>query len=159
MRKANEQEYDLINAYFRESGFQVNSNETVVYVSDNSKEVAEFIGVDTSNLSYEEILDSLDVQNVWYDGEESHQYYVIPTEEVPEGVRLSDEQWKDIFRNLSEMEEEDFYDGVVDWVEVLWLDSSDEYVLAYGEELFEDGFKTEGEAYERLHYLEQKLIK
>ena len=72
--------------------------------------------------------------------------------------RLSNEAWKDIFRNLQEMDEEDYYDGVVDWVEVLWLDSTDEWALAYGEELFEDGFKTEEEAQERLNYLERTLL-
>lgn len=73
--------------------------------------------------------------------------------------RLSNEAWENIFRNLNEMEEEDYYDGVMDWVEVIWLDSSDEWVLTYGEELFEDGFKSEKEAQERLNYLEKTLLK
>lgn len=72
--------------------------------------------------------------------------------------RLSLETWKDIFRNLKDMDEEDYYDGVVDWVESIWLDSTDEWCLAYGEELFEDGFKTEEEAQERLGYLENLLL-
>ncbi len=76
--------------------------------------------------------------------------------------RLSLETWENIFRNLQEMDEEDYYDGVVYWVEVIWLDNpdgKDEWVLAYGEELFEDGFKTEREAEERLNYLENSILK
>lgn len=72
--------------------------------------------------------------------------------------RLNNEQWKNIFRNLSELEEEDYYDGTVDWVEVLWLDSTDEWILAHGEELFEDGFKSEEEAQQRLNKLEKLLL-
>lgn len=68
--------------------------------------------------------------------------------------RLNVEMWKNIFTNLKEMDKEDYYDGVVDWVEVVWLDGTDEWCLCYGEELFEDGFKTEKEAQERLDYLE-----
>ena len=77
MRKANKQEYQLINSYFEETGWNIDSSEVIVFVSDNSEEVAKHIGIDTSNMNYDEILDSLDVPNVWYDGEQSHQYYVI----------------------------------------------------------------------------------
>jgi len=80
--------------------------------------------------------------------------YALNSKEV-EPQRLPLETWENIFRNLSEMEEEDYYDGVIDWVEVTWLDSSDEWVLNYGEELFEDGFKTEEEAMKRLDMLER----
>lgn len=73
--------------------------------------------------------------------------------------RLSLEEWKNIFNNLENMNKEDYYDGVVDWVEVMWLDGSDEWCLCYGEELFEDGFATEKEAQDRLNYLENQLIK
>jgi hypothetical protein len=72
--------------------------------------------------------------------------------------RLSLETWANIFRNLNEMDEEDYYDGEVSWVEVIWLDGTDEWVLAYGTELFEDGFKSEREAEQRLHELEQQLL-
>ena len=55
--------------------------------------------------------------------------------------RLTTKEWTNIFRNLNE-------------VEVLWLDSGDdspgEWALCYGEELFEDGFKSEEEACNRL---------
>lgn len=72
--------------------------------------------------------------------------------------RLNLDKWKDIFRNLNEMDKEDYYDGVVSWVEIHWLDSTDEWILCYGEELFEDGFKTEQAAQDRLNYLEQTLL-
>lgn len=73
--------------------------------------------------------------------------------------RLDNETWTNVFRNLKDMDKEDYYDGVVDWVEVMWLDSTDEWCLCHGEELFEDGFKTEKEAQDRLNYLENLLIK
>jgi hypothetical protein len=72
--------------------------------------------------------------------------------------RLPLETWVNIFRNLSEMTPEEYYDGVIDWVEVTWLDSDDEWCLNFGEELFEDGFKSEREAQERLNYLEKTLL-
>lgn len=43
-------------------------------------------------------------------------------------VRLSVDTWKNIFRNLQEMDEEDYYDGEIPWVEVSWLET-DEGVL------------------------------
>lgn len=75
--------------------------------------------------------------------------------------RLEMGTWKNIFRNLKDMDEEEYYDGVVDWVEVLWLDEVDglgEWVLCFGEELFEDGFETEKEALDRLAFLEKTLL-
>lgn len=72
--------------------------------------------------------------------------------------RLPNEAWVNIFRNLKEMKKEDYYDNEVSWVEVMWLDSTNEWVLCYGEELFEDGFKSEKEAQERLNNLEQTLL-
>ena len=74
--------------------------------------------------------------------------------------RLDDKTWKNIFDNLQNMDEEDYYDGVVDWVEIMWLDGEGkgEWALCYGEELFEDGFASEKEAQDRLNYLERKLL-
>lgn len=72
--------------------------------------------------------------------------------------RLNNEAWKNIFRNLQEMEPVDYYDGVVEWVEIVWLDGTDEWALVYGVELFEDGYKTENEARERLQALEVNLL-
>ena len=73
-------------------------------------------------------------------------------------IRLSLEAWGNIFRNLKDMAPDEYYDGVVDWVEVMWLDGTDEWCLCFGEELFEDGFKTEREAQERLDSLEKLLL-
>jgi len=56
--------------------------------------------------------------------------------------------WRNIFRNLSE---------VGGWVEIIWLDDSDEWALCHDCELFEDGFSTEREAEERLEYLEERM--
>lgn len=66
--------------------------------------------------------------------------------------RLTDDKWKDIFRNLGDEE-----------VEVLWLDNgtgkgNNEWCLCYGVDMFERGFNTETEAAERLKYLENKLL-
>lgn len=77
--------------------------------------------------------------------------------------RLDNDTWKTIFKNLGDMKTEEYYDGEVDWVEAMWLegngvDTFEEWVLCYGEELFEDGFKTEREAMDRLSYLEKLLL-
>ena len=63
--------------------------------------------------------------------------------------RLSLETWSNIFRNTQEAGEE---------IEVTWLDGDDEWCLHVDCELFEDGFKTEEEAMERLSYLEKTLL-
>ncbi|AXH71047.1 hypothetical protein BSP36_003 [Bacillus phage BSP36] len=64
-------------------------------------------------------------------------------------MKQSLETWKNIFRNLEEEGEQ---------LEVIWLESSDEWCLCTGTELFEDGFKTEDEANNRLEYLEKTLL-
>lgn len=68
-------------------------------------------------------------------------------------IRLSQNEWNVIFNNLEHLETEDLFDNI-EWVEILWSDSDNEWMLCYGEELFEDGFKTENEAIERLRELE-----
>ena len=73
------------------------------------------------------------------------------------GQRLSDEQWKTIFGNLKGMEPEDYYDGA-SWVEIIWSAHYGWYMIAYGEELYEDGFETEKEAKARLRELENRLL-
>lgn len=64
-------------------------------------------------------------------------------------MRLPLAQWENIFRNLHEDNE---------YVEIVWLDGTDEWVLCFDCELFEDGFKTEKEAMERLDYLQRELL-
>jgi hypothetical protein len=63
--------------------------------------------------------------------------------------RLTDEQWVIIFNNLHEDNEE---------VEIVYLDTNNEYGLCFDCELFEDGFQTEKEAQERLNELENRLL-
>lgn len=67
-------------------------------------------------------------------------------------AKLNLETWKNIFRNLEEEGEE---------VEVVWLDGgcadNDEWCLCFDCELFEDGFKTEQEAIDRLEELRKQL--
>lgn len=73
---------------------------------------------------------------------------------------LSNEQWENIFRNISEMEEESAYGD--EWVTVIYLDpmteSDSKWGLAHDEELFEEGFETEEEAQQRLNELEKLLL-
>ncbi|AMO25844.1 hypothetical protein Blue_021 [Bacillus phage Deep Blue] len=57
-------------------------------------------------------------------------------------------EWKNVLRNLSEEGEE---------VEVMWLESTNEYVLCHECELFEDGFNTEAEAEARLEDIYKQL--
>lgn len=71
--------------------------------------------------------------------------------------KLSNDQWTIIFNNMKEMKKEDRYDGA-EWIETIWLDGTNEWCLAYGEELFEDGFKTEHAANDRLNHLENVLL-
>lgn len=62
--------------------------------------------------------------------------------------RLDLETWKNIFRNTKQNNEE---------IEIVWLDevgTEGEWCLCVDCELFEDGFKTENEARQRLDYLE-----
>jgi len=63
-------------------------------------------------------------------------------------IMLSLSEWKDVLRNLSEEGEE---------VEIVWLESTDEYVLCHESELYEDGFKTEAEANARLEDIYKQL--
>lgn len=69
--------------------------------------------------------------------------------------KQSNEMWKNIFRNLAEDDEE---------VEVIWLDNgkgsadNNEWCLCHDTEMFEQGFKSEKEATDRLRELEDKLL-
>lgn len=63
-------------------------------------------------------------------------------------TKQSLETWKNIFRNLEEENED---------VEIIWLDGSDEWCLCFDCEMFEDGFKTEQEAIDRLEELRKLL--
>jgi hypothetical protein len=75
---------------------------------------------------------------------------IIHHYEFDKGYTLTSiEDWKNIFRNLAEEGEE---------VEVVWLDEvggKDHWCLCFDCELFEDGFRTEEEAENRLEFLER----
>ncbi len=64
--------------------------------------------------------------------------------------QLPMETWENIFRNTQAAGEE---------VEVIYLDSGDEWGLCCDEDVFEDGYSSEQEAQERLDYLEGIFIK
>lgn len=69
--------------------------------------------------------------------------------------KLSFEEWKTIITNVNECGEDDEFGNEI---EVLWLDDTDEWVLCYGYELFEEGFKTEKEARERLKEIYNNVL-
>lgn len=75
---------------------------------------------------------------------------------------LSLEQWKNIFRNVAELNEELEREGLeTEPIEVQWLENPErknEYVICSGCELFEEGFASEEEAQERLTYLENTIL-
>ncbi len=78
--------------------------------------------------------------------------------------KLSDNQWKTIFRNIKELNEDVNYQSAYgdEWVTPIYLDPINEqeskWGLVHDEELFEEGFETEEEAQERLYQLENKLL-
>ncbi|MFJ7982463.1 hypothetical protein ACIQ1D_19600 [Lysinibacillus xylanilyticus] len=85
--------------------------------------------------------------------------YFTPLEYLEENKEMKKqpiETWKNIFRNIQESDS-DTKEEFGDFVEVIWLDSTDEWILGYGYEVFEDGFKTEKEARDRLNEIEKLL--
>lgn len=74
-------------------------------------------------------------------------------------TRLSLEEWKNIIRNVRDFEED--YEFGND-IEILWLENETcdggTWALCHGYELFEDGFKTETEAWRRYEEI-LKLLK
>lgn len=74
--------------------------------------------------------------------------------EMKMAKRLNDDVWVNIFRNNEEDGEE---------IEVVFLDNgtgtdNNEWGLHTGDELFEDGYNSEGEAEDRLRELEGKFL-
>lgn len=95
----------------------------------------------------------------WKQGQDGGE--IINHLEKADGKRLDLETWKNVFRNVKEIVEEQKKNGEEvesDWIEVVWLDGIDEWCLCHGEELFEDGFKSEQEAQECLNYLEKLIL-
>ncbi|ARQ95182.1 hypothetical protein FLAPJACK_271 [Bacillus phage Flapjack] len=71
--------------------------------------------------------------------------------------RLTFEQWKDVFRNVEDINNDLKAEGMEEEsLEVVWLESTNEYVIASGCEVIEDEFKTEYEAQTRLDEMESK---
>ena len=69
--------------------------------------------------------------------------------------KLSFEEWKTIITNVNECDKNDEFGNEI---EVLWLDDTDEWALCHGYELFEDGFKTEKEAWKRLKEIYNNIL-
>ena len=80
MERAKSEDYERINDYFNETGWSVDSNTTVLK-TDSIEEVVKFLGHDIVGLNYEQLEELTDVRNVWFDGEETCNYYVIVEEE------------------------------------------------------------------------------
>ncbi len=70
--------------------------------------------------------------------------------------KLTLEQWKVVLENLKDLDE-DTIEEFGDTVEILWFDSSNDWALCHGYEVFEDGFKTEEEAQQRLNEVYKEL--
>lgn len=75
-------------------------------------------------------------------------------------TRLSLNEWKNIIKNIHECDENDEFGNEI---EVLWLESelcdgSGEWALCHGYEMFEDGFQTETQAWQRYEEI-LKLLK
>lgn len=65
-------------------------------------------------------------------------------------VRMSMNEWKTVLGNIYADDED---------VEIIWLESTDEWVLCCDCEIFEDGFKTEKQARNRLNEVIKKVYK
>lgn len=77
MRKATQKERERINAYFHEADWELENNSNVL-AFDTIKEVASYLGYQTKNKTFEEMESMVDEhRNVWFDGEESHKYFII----------------------------------------------------------------------------------
>lgn len=78
LRAITNEERKSINEYFAEmeSGWQL-ENDIEVIVTDSIESVAQYLGHNIDGLSYEEIENLVDVRHVWYDGENTCNYYII----------------------------------------------------------------------------------
>lgn len=64
--------------------------------------------------------------------------------------RLDIDEWDEIFCNI---EHKDGYSHW-DWIKVVWVDISNKWCICYGDNILENGFKTEMQALDRCEYLE-----
>lgn len=79
-------------------------------------------------------------------------------------VRLNGASWKQVWKNVAEIQEQDEaqgFDPMEHEVQAVWLEGDpskglpEEWVIASGEEMLEDGFSSEEEAEQRLREVEQ----
>lgn len=78
--------------------------------------------------------------------------------------RLSFERWKDVFRNVEDINKDLRAEGLEEEpLEVTWLEGditlpydASEYVISSGYEVIEDGFNSREEAQKRLDEMERK---
>jgi hypothetical protein len=70
--------------------------------------------------------------------------------------KLTIEEWE-LIKVRIDTADQDIHEEFGTDVEVIWLDGTNEWALAYCYEVFEDGFKTEREAIYRLQEIEQLI--
>ncbi|QVW28890.1 hypothetical protein [Bacillus phage SWEP1] len=78
--------------------------------------------------------------------------------------RLSFERWKDVFRNVEDINKDLRSEGLEEEpLEVTWLEGditlpydASEYVISSGHDVIEDGFNSREEAQKRLDEMERK---
>lgn len=76
MERATREDYERINDYFSETGWSIDSS-TQVLKTDSLAELVRFLGHDIEDLEYEQLEELVDVGNIWFDGDETYNYYVI----------------------------------------------------------------------------------
>lgn len=64
--------------------------------------------------------------------------------------RLDIDEWDEIFCNMEHKEGYSHWDSI----KVEWVDNSNKWCICYGDEILENGFKTEMQALDRCEYLE-----
>jgi hypothetical protein len=67
--------------------------------------------------------------------------------------RLDIDEWDEIFCNMEHKEGYSHWD----WIKVVWVDNLNKWCICYGDEILENGFKTEMQALDRCEYLESIL--
>ena len=76
MEKATEQDYKRINRFFSVTGWSINSD-ILVLKTNNLEKLIEFLGYDIDDLEYEQVRELVDVGNIWFDADETENYYVV----------------------------------------------------------------------------------
>ena len=76
MEKATEQDYKRINRFFSVTSWSINSD-TLVLKTNNLEKLIEFLGYDIDDLEYERIRELVDVGNIWFDADETENYYML----------------------------------------------------------------------------------